>query len=55
MENPQALRKLAEWYRGMAEVGHSGDRTWRLSFADYLDRRAGEVERAGEHSDAAHR
>ena len=44
MENPGDLRKLAEWYRSMAEVGHSDDCGWRKRFADYLERRAADLE-----------
>ena len=44
MEKPDDLRKLAEWYRGMAEVGHTDDCGWRKRFAAYLDKRASELE-----------
>jgi hypothetical protein len=44
MEKPEDLRKLAEWYRSMAEVGHTDDCGWRQRFADYLERRAAEME-----------
>jgi hypothetical protein len=44
LEKPEDLRKLAEWYRGMAGVGHSDDCGWRLRFADYLERRASDME-----------
>jgi len=53
MENPHDLRKLAAWYHRMAEIGHSDDRAWRMSFADYLERRAREAEQAGEQTSAA--
>ena len=53
MEDPHNLRKLAEWYRSMAEIGHSDDRVWRISFADYLERRAREAEKSGEDPTAA--
>lgn len=46
MEHPEELRKLAAWYRRMAEIGHSNDRVWRKSFADCLERRARELEQA---------
>jgi len=46
METPRDLRRLAEWYRSFAEVGHSTDREWRRKLADYLDRRADELERS---------
>jgi hypothetical protein len=44
MEKPDDLRKLAEWYRGMAEVGHSEDCSWRKRLAEYLEKRAHELE-----------
>lgn len=44
MEKPDDLRKLAAWYRGMAEIGHSDDCGWRQRFAEYLERRAAELE-----------
>ena len=44
MEKPEDLRKLAKWYRSMAEVGHSDDCGWRCRFADYLERRAAALE-----------
>jgi hypothetical protein len=44
VEKPEDLRRLAEWYRSMAEVGHSDDCGWRQRFADYLERRAAEIE-----------
>jgi hypothetical protein len=44
VERPDDLRRLADWYRSMAEVGHSDDCGWRRRFADYLERRAGELE-----------
>ena len=46
MEKPEDLKKLAEWYRSMAEVGHSDDCGWRKRFAEYLERRAAELEKA---------
>jgi hypothetical protein len=46
VEKPEDLRNLAEWYRSMAEVGHSDDCGWRQRFADYLERRAAEMETA---------
>lgn len=54
MEKPEDLRNLAAWYRRMAEIGHSGESQWRTSFADYLERRARELEQAGEPSAVAH-
>ena len=45
LEDPQELRKLAEWYRAFAEVGDRAMRQSRLDFADYLERRADEFER----------
>lgn len=47
MEEPEDLRKLAEWYRRMAEIGHSDECGWRQRFAEYLERRAAGVELAG--------
>jgi len=44
LDTPEDLRKLAEWYRGMAEIGNSNESGWRRRFADYLDRRACELE-----------
>jgi len=45
MDDARELRKLAEWYRAFAEVGHSSRRSDRLKFAEYLERRAEELER----------
>jgi hypothetical protein len=46
MEDPQELRKLAEWYRAFAEVaGSTAARLDRLKFAEYLERRAADLER----------
>ena len=45
MEDPQELRKLAEWYRAFAEVGDQSLRQSRLDFADYLELRADELEK----------
>ena len=53
MQQPQELRKLADWYRGFAKVGHDEDRAWRVSFAEYLEKRADEIERVGKRD--AHR
>lgn len=47
MEHSHDLKELAVWYRRMAEIGHADERGWRLSFADYLERRARELEQAG--------
>lgn len=44
MEHPRELRELASWYRSWAELGDKADRGWREGFADYLERRAAEVE-----------
>jgi len=46
VEHPESLRKLAEWYRAMANVGHTDGCDWRRRFADYLERRATELEHA---------
>jgi hypothetical protein len=45
LEDARELRKLAQWYRAFAEVGHSDYREGRLKLAEYLDRRAGELEK----------
>ena len=44
MGDSRELRKLAEWYRAFAEVGHSEEREGRLKLATYLERRADELE-----------
>ena len=44
-EDTRALRRLADWYRGFAEVRHSKDRKVRLKLAEYLDRKAAEPEK----------
>lgn len=44
MEQPGELRELARWYRFWAELGTKADRDWRAEFAEYLDRRAAELE-----------
>jgi hypothetical protein len=46
LENPHELREMAEWYRGMAEVGHTDSRESRLFFAEHLERRANDIEAA---------
>jgi len=46
VEKPDELRKLAEWYRSMADIGHSEDCGWRKRFAEYLERRAEDLEEA---------
>jgi hypothetical protein len=46
MEDACELRKLAEWYRVFAEVaGSDAARLDRLKFAEFLDRRAAELEK----------
>ena len=45
MEDAHELRKLAEWYRAFAEVGHASKRSDRLKFAEYLEHRAVELEK----------
>jgi hypothetical protein len=45
LDDPQELRKLAEWYRAFAEVGNSASRRDRLELAEYLERRANELEK----------
>jgi hypothetical protein len=44
VEDARELRKLAEWYRAFAEVGHSEHREGRLKLAAYLERKARELE-----------
>ncbi|HXP32140.1 MAG TPA: hypothetical protein VN832_13685 [Stellaceae bacterium] len=46
MERAEALRELARKYRALAEVGHTGEKAWRLKHADSLDRLADGCERA---------
>jgi hypothetical protein len=41
----QEIRKLAEWYRAFAEVGNSAARRSRLEFAEFLERRANDLEK----------
>jgi hypothetical protein len=50
MEDSEHLRKMAEWHRGMARVGHTDSRQWRERFADYLERLADELEAAHKNS-----
>lgn len=45
MEDARELRKLAEWYRGFAEVGHTDHREGRLRLAEYLERKADALEK----------
>ena len=44
MQKPHDLRKLAEWYRGIAAVGHTDECAWRVGFAEYLEKLADEIE-----------
>jgi hypothetical protein len=44
VEQPQELRELAIWYRSRAELGSEADRDWRAGFAEYLEKRAAEIE-----------
>lgn len=46
MDDARELRRLADWYRAFAEVGILAERAGRLKFAEYLERRAAELERA---------
>ncbi len=48
MEDAAELRRLAEWYRAFAEVGHPKERAWRLKFADALDEMVDRLERQAE-------
>lgn len=45
MEDARQLRELARWYRAFAEVGDRMARPDRLRYAEYLERRADELER----------
>ena len=45
VDDASELRRLAEWYRAFAEVGHSDQREGRLKMAEYLERKADELER----------
>jgi hypothetical protein len=38
------LRDLAEWHRQLAKVGRESHRRARLKLAEYLERRAAELE-----------
>ena len=44
MEDARELRILAEWYPAFAAVGHSDQREDRLWMAEYLERKADELE-----------
>jgi hypothetical protein len=44
VKDARELRRLAEWYRAFAEVGHSDRREDRLLMAEYLECKAGELE-----------
>ena len=46
MEDALELQKLAEWYRAFAQVGRSEHRDDRLKLAEYLERRAAELDKA---------
>ncbi len=46
----ERLRKLAEWFRGFAQVGNTADRQSRIEWAAELDRMADEERRAAEAS-----
>lgn len=46
MEDARELRRLAEWYRAFAELaGNDGARRDRRRMAEYLERRAAELEK----------
>ena len=45
MDDPAELRRLAAWYRGFAAVGAADRREERLRLAEYLERRAKEIEK----------
>lgn len=44
MEEPHKLRSLASWFRDMAQLGNEAESKWREGFADYLEKRATEIE-----------
>jgi coenzyme F420-reducing hydrogenase alpha subunit len=44
LETPEELRELAKECRHWAESGGNLDREWRERFAEYLERRAVEIE-----------
>jgi len=46
VEDAQELRRLAAWYRAFAAVGAADRREDRLRMAEYLERRADELERS---------
>src|SRR3954471_624838 len=43
-DDPSELRDLAEWYRQLAHVGREHHRRARLKMAEYLERRAKELD-----------
>lgn len=43
-DNPSELRDLAEWYRQLARIGREHHRRARLKMAEYLERRAKELD-----------
>jgi hypothetical protein len=46
VEDAKELRRLAEWYRAFAELaGNADERRARLDMAEYLERRAAELEK----------
>ena len=45
MDDVAELRRLAEWYRAFAAIGSADQRENRLKMAEYLERRAAELER----------
>jgi hypothetical protein len=46
VEDAKELRRLAEWYRAFAELaGNAAERRARLNMAEYLERRARELEK----------
>jgi hypothetical protein len=53
MQQPDELRKMAEWYRGYAAVGRDEDRQWRIGFAKYLEKLAADIEQVQKHPDMA--
>jgi hypothetical protein len=44
MHDTASLRKLAKWYRAFAIVADSGEHEGRVKVAEYLERKAEELE-----------
>jgi hypothetical protein len=52
VEHHHELREKAEWHRGIAEAGDTDSREWRERVADYLERRANELEAVSKADDS---